>query len=682
MKVNLTLKILFAVTVVVVVILSALAFLVVSSQRDLLYNSQRNLGMEVAKSLDARIDTREKVNNTEALQADTDRAVRMNPTLVEAYIALPQKANLEIIGSSNQELIGEEVSEKSLSVFQDGELLTETFSSEDQKMMRVISPVYVGNQRIGVYHLKFSLKQAEQMISKIQKRFIYGILAVIPQLIIILYLLLRRTVLSPINKLRKGAEAIESGNLEFRVDLDRRDEVGMLAESFNRMAEKVSDFYENLDEKVEERTKELEKTKEKLKNKVSEIRKTKRELEESKKKLEKAQESLKAKVKSRTKKLRELAEKREEIIRRRTKGLRKSRKALMNILEDVEEAKDEAEQERDKNAAMLDNLPEGVLFFNSDKELSSINPQAREFFNMEEADVVGKKLNELKDSPLSQLIELTGEDLKKIRRKELKLREGLIVEVTTVPMTRAQKIGTLVLVHDITREKRVQRMKTEFVSVAAHQLRTPLSGIKWTLKMLLEEELGELNDQQKEFVEKTYKSNKRMISLIKDLLNVSRIEEGRYVYEPEVTSLENLVREVLGNLEEEITKGDIELVFDKPEEPTSVKVDTEKVRLAIKNLVDNAVRYSPEGGRVEVTIEQREEEVQFSVEDNGIGIPKEEQDRIFNKFFRAPNATHKQTEGSGLGLFITKNIIESHDGEIWFESEPEEGTTFYFTLPN
>lgn len=682
MKINLTLKILFAVTVVVVVILSALAFLVVNSQRNLLYNSQRNLGIEVAKSLDGKVDTREEVSDVDNLQSVVKQAVKVNPTLVEAQIAIPQKAELTIVGASNNELIGQKASEESLSVFQDGELTSNTFDSEGEKMMRVVSPIYVGNQRIGVFNLKFSLARSEQMISKIQKRFFYGILAVIPELVIILYLLLRSTVLTPINKLRKGANAIESGNFEFRVDLDRRDEIGMLADSFNKMAEKVSDFYENLDKKVEERTKELEQTKEKLKDKVSEIRATKRELQESKDKMEEAQKSLKAKVKSRTKKLRELAEKREEIIRRRTKGLRKSRKALMNILEDVEEAKDEVEQERDKTAAMLDNLPEGILFFNSNKELSSINPQAREFFDLNDKEVVGQKVEELKDTSLSQLIEVIGEGLEKVRRKELKLEEGLIVEVTTVSMVRAQKIGTLVLVHDVTREKRVQRMKTEFVSVAAHQLRTPLSGIKWTLKMLLEEELGELNEQQREFVEKTYKSNQRMISLINDLLNVSRIEEGRYVYEPEVTSLENIVREVLGNLEEEITQGDIELVFDKPEEPTSIKVDTEKLRLAVKNLIDNAVRYSPEGGRVEVTIKQKKEEVQFSVEDSGIGIPEEQQDRIFSKFFRASNATHKQTEGSGLGLFITKNIIESHEGEIWFESESGEGTTFYFTLPN
>lgn len=681
MKINLQLKILVAVTLIMIVILSALAFFVINSQRNLLYSAQQESGVSVADSLDAKINTREKLSNVEQIQSELNQAMKLNPQLLEVSLSLPRQGALKIVGASKKQLIGREASSQSLSVFREGETVTEISTEQDVKMVQVFSPVYVGNQRVGVYHLKLSLKKAEQVLSAIRKRFLFGILAVIPELIIVLFILLRRTIISPVRRLRKGAEAIEEGNLDYRIELDRKDEIGKLGESFNRMAEEVGDFYQNLDRKVEQRTEELQNAKEKLKKKLSELRKTKRELQQSKDKLEQAQKSLKVKVKARTKKLRELAEKREEIIRRRTKGLRKSRKALMNILEDVEQAKEEVERERDKTAAILDNLPEGIIFFNGNKELTSINPQVQEFFNLEQQ-VIGKKIEQLEGTPLKQLIKVIGKNLKKVHRKELKIKENLIVEVTTVPMARAQEIGTLILIHDVTREKRVERVKTEFVSVAAHQLRTPLSGIKWTLNMLLNEELGELNEKQQKFVEETYNSNERMISLVNDLLNVSRIEEGRYVYNPRSMSLENLVREVLGNLEEEITQKDIELVFNKPERPTSVKVDVKKVRLAIKNLVDNAVRYSPQEGRVMVTIKQKEDAVQFFVEDNGIGIPEEQQDRVFSKFFRASNAARQETEGSGLGLFITKNIIEAHGGEIWFESEAEQGTTFYFTLPN
>ena len=252
MKINLTFKILFAITMVVVVILSSLGFFMINSQRNLLYNSQRDLGMKTTKSLGSRINSREKITDSGQLQSEIERAMNTNPMLVEARIVLPRKAQLKVVGASNEELIGGKAGSESISVFESGELATKIYTPDEEKVMRVISPVYVGNQKVGVYYLQFSLARVEQMISKIQKRFAYGILAVIPQLIIILYLLLRSTILNPINKLRKGAEAVESGNFEFRVDLDRRDEIGMLANSFNRMAEKVSDFYENLDEKVEE----------------------------------------------------------------------------------------------------------------------------------------------------------------------------------------------------------------------------------------------------------------------------------------------------------------------------------------------------------------------------------------------------------------------------------------------
>lgn len=683
MKFNLQAKILFAVTLIVTVIVAGLAFSVISSQRQFIYSSRKSSALNLTQALDARITTREKLSDSEKLQSEIEQVMKMNPSLVQMNISLPRRNELRVVASSNDDLTGSEAIPEALSVFEKGETYVESYTDQDgEKIMQVIAPFHVGNQRMGVYHLKFSLQDLEGVVQKTQRRFFYGILAAVPILLIALLLLLRRTLLNPLRRLQQGAQAIGSGNFEYRIRLDRRDEIGNLAESFNKMAEQISDFYKKLDEKVEERTRQLEETKQKLKKKFAETRKAKRELESSKEKLENAQQRLKEKVRDRTDKLRELAEKREEIIRRRTQRLRNSRKALMNILEDMEQAKNEAENERDKTLAIINNLADGLLVFDQNNNLTLINPQAREFFDVKKK-LTGEPVEKLVDSSLEPLIELLGEEIKEVSREELKLEPDLILEVTSVPMIREEKAGeTLVILHDITREKRVERMKTEFVSIAAHQLRTPLSEIKWTLNTLLEEELGELTEEQEEYIRETYDSNERMIGLIKDLLNVTRIEEGKYVYEPEVTSLENLAREVLGKLSSRIDKKDINLVFDEPTQPTSIKVDVEKVKLALKNLIDNAIRYSPDQGRIVVTIKQKEKVVQCSVKDNGIGIPEKQQDRIFNKFFRASNATRKQTEGSGLGLFITKNIIEAHGGQIWFKSEPGKATTFWFTLPN
>jgi len=225
-------------------------------------------------------------------------------------------------------------------------------------------------------------------------------------------------------------------------------------------------------------------------------------------------------------------------------------------------------------------------------------------------------------------------------------------------------------------------MKTEFVSIAAHQLRTPLSAIKWTLRMVLDGDFGPITEEQRDFMEKTYKSNERMITLINDLLNVSRIEEGRFLYKPILTDIESVVQFVIDSYKEEIEKRKIKFEFKKPEKKLpKVMLDVEKMRLAIQNLLENAIRYTQPEGRVTASLKYVKKEIEFSIKDTGIGIPKDQQERIFTKFFRGGNAIRLETKGSGLGLFIVKNIIEAHGGKIWFESKEGKGTTFYFTLP-
>jgi signal transduction histidine kinase len=225
-------------------------------------------------------------------------------------------------------------------------------------------------------------------------------------------------------------------------------------------------------------------------------------------------------------------------------------------------------------------------------------------------------------------------------------------------------------------------MKTEFVSLAAHQLRTPLSAIKWTLRMLLDGDFGEITEEQRGFIEKTYGSNERMISLINDLLNVTRIEEGRYLYKPVLTQIENVVQFVINSFKEETRRKKIRLEFKKPRKKLpQVKVDVERIRLAINNILDNAIRYTPVGGKVTTFLKCGKKEIELQVQDTGVGIPEDQKERVFTKFFRGANVMRMATEGTGLGLFIAKNIIEAHDGRIWFESEKDKGSVFHFTLP-
>lgn len=371
-------------------------------------------------------------------------------------------------------------------------------------------------------------------------------------------------------------------------------------------------------------------------------------------------------------------------IKQKEKELKEAQSALLNILEDVDEARRKAEQERDKTQVIINNFVDGLLVFDKENKLSLINPQARRFLNLEHQEVIGQSVSELKNFLSFQpLLNLLGEEIKILFKRELSMREDLILEVSTVPLRSGkEKLGTLVILHDVTREKMIERMKSEFVSIAAHQLRTPLSAIKWTLKMFLDGDLGEITKEQGEFIEKIYQSNERMINLINDLLNVARIEEGRYIYNPILTEFEPIIESVIENHKEKIEKKKIKFEFKKPERKLpKVLVDVEKIKLVIDNLLDNALKYTLEGGSVTISLQHKEREIEFSIKDTGVGIPKNQQNRVFSKFFRGANVIKMETEGSGLGLFITKNIVEAHGGKIWFESEEGKGTTFYFTLP-
>jgi signal transduction histidine kinase len=173
-----------------------------------------------------------------------------------------------------------------------------------------------------------------------------------------------------------------------------------------------------------------------------------------------------------------------------------------------------------------------------------------------------------------------------------------------------------------------------------------------------------------------------MIALVNGLLDVTRIEEGRYLYQPAFFQFEELVQDVVLSYRVQADLRNIALVFDPPKEKfPRVLLDKEKMLLVIQNLVDNSLRYSPPGGKVQVTLSYDKKEVVFSIKDSGIGVPEEQKARLFEKFFRASNAKQIYTEGTGLGLYLSKNIIEAHEGKIWAESKVGEGSTFSFSLP-
>ena len=352
----------------------------------------------------------------------------------------------------------------------------------------------------------------------------------------------------------------------------------------------------------------------------------------------------------------------------------------MNILEDIKEARLRAEEEKNKTLAIINNFADGILVTDETDKLSLINPEAEKTLEIKKEKFIGKPISKV--TQLEPLAESFGKK-KEIFRQDLEVSEDLILEITSLPLIKDyKKSGRLIILHNVTREKMIEKMKSEFVSLAAHQLRTPLSAIKWILKMLLDGELGELKKEQKEFLEDGYASNQRMINLVNDLLNVARIEEGRYIYELGLADIYKIIKPIIDSYKEECKKRDIIFSFKKtPAKLPKVLVDSEKIAVIFDNILDNAVRYTFPGGKVSVFLSCDPKEIKICIKDTGMGIPLNQQKNIFNKFFRGANVMRKETDGTGLGLFISKNIIKAHKGKIWFKSKENKGTEFCFTIP-
>ncbi len=425
------------------------------------------------------------------------------------------------------------------------------------------------------------------------------------------------------------------------------------------------------------------------------------EAQEERERVKELEKVLEIRVQARTRELQEIAQMLERKARKRTEALEEktkelesraqmeegSRNALLNLAEDLEEASKKAQEEKDKTLSIVDNFADGLLFFNRYKELDLINPQGRDIFGIVEEDVLGKRPLEIKEvnDGLEVLVEAIGENIQKVFRKEMCFKEKTFFEVTSVLVQHDDKeIGSLVIIHDITREKGVEKMKTEFVSLAAHQLRTPLAGIKWSLGTILEEKEGfKVSDETVEIIEKAFEANERMVTLVNDLLNVTRIEEGNYACEAKETTINEIIDVAIDGYKDLVESRGLQFRLERSDEEfPPIKADIEELSLVVSNFFDNALKYTKEG-EICLKIESlgNGEELKITVIDTGVGVPQGQKEKMFEKFFRAENVQLMDTEGSGLGLFISKNIVEAHGGEIGFESEENKGSLFFFTIP-
>ena len=225
------------------------------------------------------------------------------------------------------------------------------------------------------------------------------------------------------------------------------------------------------------------------------------------------------------------------------------------------------------------------------------------------------------------------------------------------------------------------RLKSEFISIVSHQLRSPLSNLKWAVEVLISRRFGGLEPKQEEYLKILQENAGRMGELVVDLLMVSRIEQGRLPLNKAYFSLKDLTKEIIQELKILAEASNVEVKFEELESLPQAFGDPQMIKVVVENLLDNAIRYVKERGKIFINLKSGSDRLLFEIRDNGVGIPKDDQRHIFQKFFRSQNILKYQTQGSGLGLHIAKSIVEKSGGKIWFKSKEGQGTTFWFTVP-
>jgi len=371
---------------------------------------------------------------------------------------------------------------------------------------------------------------------------------------------------------------------------------------------------------------------------------------------------------------------------------------------EVDKKTDELSNAKKHIETVIENLTSGLVEYDKDNRIIRLNKVAEDILGIKKQDVVGKKITK-KDKDIVKFNSLAlvtypelADVVKKVSRdvsgidadiNELTIvypieRDLQIAEVS-VPVAISSSetiVGTLKVIRDVTREKLISRSKSEFISIAAHQLRTPLSAVKWALHLLLSGDLGKGGEEQLSVINEAFDTNEKMINLVNDLLNVARIEDGRFGYEFKKDDFHDMVAQLTAMSKSRAKEKNISLfLIDDTKSSSEFVFDESKMSLAVQNLIDNAIKYTPEGGKIEVMLTHEDPYMKVTISDTGVGIPKHQISRLFTKFFRAENVTRLPVSGSGLGLFIASNIIARHGGRIQVQSKEGSGTTFSVYVP-
>lgn len=485
-----------------------------------------------------------------------------------------------------------------------------------------------------------------------QKVLAFIILLVVILVVVIYFfigLIISKKITGPILDLKIGAKKIEEGDFDYKIDIKSQDEIGELSKTFNTMTEVLKESKMNIEKRVNEQTKELN---------------------------------------------------------QKTKELEDQKKAVINILADVEREKVKVEtlaNDLEKFKLAVENASDQVVIADSEGKVIYGNKVVEQITGFKLNEVLGTKAGTLWKKPMPTEYYKKMWDViknkKQVFKSEIENRrkngEMYTADISISPVLdkNNQIIYFVAIEHDITKQKEVDKAKTEFVSLASHQLRTPLSSINWYTEMLLAQDAGPINEEQRKYLQEVATGNQRMVALVNSLLNVSRLDLGTFMIEPEKLQISDIAKSVFEEMKPQIIEKELEISQNYSPNLPEILADQKLTRIILQNLVSNAVKYTPPKGKVSIDIKiQKKDEViggnkltedsfVISISDSGIGIPISQKDKIFSKLFRADNARESETEGTGLGLYIVKSIIDQSGGLVWFESKENGGTTFFVILP-
>lgn len=353
------------------------------------------------------------------------------------------------------------------------------------------------------------------------------------------------------------------------------------------------------------------------------------------------------------------------------------------------------EEEQARTDALFRSIGDGVIATDEFGRVTRVNPSALLILGYSNvAEIIGNWYPNvfsiynlegapipLIDRPISKAF-LTGKSVSENVLYLNKAGDMKPLNINVSPIIHNQiPIGAINVFRDITHDYNVDRMKSEFISLASHQLRTPLSTVKIYSHMLLDGYMGPVNTEQQKTLRTIVRAANRMNRLISTLLNIASMESGVINVTSNRVNLSRLLDDTVEDLSLTASTKKIELVLAVPKTPIVLRSDPLIIKEVVSNLVSNAIKYTQSGGRVEVQVKNRRSNIQIEVRDTGMGIPDSAKNQMFTKFFRGQNALKKETSGTGLGLYLVKGLVDALGGKIWFESKLNIGSTFFVSLP-